>query len=125
MSRLVLDAGALIALDRGDRSMWSRMAKAHADGARLVTHGGVIAQVWRSPRQARLARAITALDVVSIDRELGKLAGLLLAAARTKDAIDAALVVVSRDGDRILTSDPDDILPLATAAARDVEIVRV
>ena len=40
-------------------------------------------------------------------------------------APNAALVVIARDGDRILTSDPDDILRLAAAAGRDVEVVEV
>lgn len=123
--RLVLDAGALIALDRGSRDTWGRLATARANGTRLVTHGGVIAQAWRSGRQARLASALDAIEVLPIDRELGRLAGLLLAAARTTDVVDAALVVISRDGDRILTSDPDDLMRLATAAARDVEIVLI
>jgi hypothetical protein len=125
VSRLVLDAGALIALDRGHRLTWGRFALARANETRLVTHGGVIAQVWRGARQARLAQASNAIDIVPIDRDLGRLAGLLLAASRTADIVDAALVALSRDGDRILTSDPDDLLRLATAASRDVEIVPV
>jgi hypothetical protein len=39
--------------------------------------------------------------------------------------IDAALVLLADDGDVILTSDPDDIEPLAVAANLDVEIVAV
>ena len=55
---LVLDAGALIALERDDRLMWERLRRALRTDDLPVTHGGVIAQVWRggSGRQARLAR---------------------------------------------------------------------
>lgn len=38
--------------------------------------------------------------------------------------IDAALVLLASDGDRIITSDPDDLAPLARAADLDVELVR-
>jgi hypothetical protein len=37
--------------------------------------------------------------------------------------IDAALVLLAEDGDRIITSDPEDIAPLARAADLDVELV--
>jgi hypothetical protein len=37
--------------------------------------------------------------------------------------IDAALVLLARDGDHVVTSDPDDLEPLARAAGCHVEIV--
>jgi hypothetical protein len=40
------------------------------------------------------------------------------------DVIDAALVLPAEDGDQIITSDPDDIEPLAVATQRPVEVVR-
>ncbi len=49
MSRLVLDAGAFIALDRNDRSMWARIAIAHKSGQQILTHAGIVGQVWRRP----------------------------------------------------------------------------
>jgi hypothetical protein len=125
VSRLVLDAGAFIALDRDDRTAWGRLALAERARTPLVTHGGIVAQVWRTARQVRLARVLRLVDVVPLDRDLGRRAGELLAKVRGSDAIDAALVILSRSGDRILTSDPDDIEALADAARRDVEIVAV
>jgi hypothetical protein len=38
--------------------------------------------------------------------------------------IDGALVLLARDGDVIVTSDPDDLEPLARASHRQVGIVR-
>jgi predicted nucleic acid-binding protein len=125
VSRILLDAGALIALDRNQPSMWRRFARAHQDAVPLLTHGGVIGQVWRHGRQARLSQALRSLDVRPLDAALGRLAGQLLAESGTSDVIDAALVLLSRDGDRIYTSDLDDLLRLATAAPRDVEVVLV
>ncbi len=40
-----------------------------------------------------------------------------------KDPIDAAVVLVSERGDRILTSDPEDIRRLAGHAGRRVAII--
>jgi hypothetical protein len=56
---------------------------------------------------------------------LGRRAGALLARARKSDVIDAALVLLAADGDYILTSDPEDLEPLALAAGLQIEIIRV
>lgn len=124
---LVLDSGALVALERGERAMWRRLKIAHGAGLVPVTHGGVVGQVWRGsgPRQARLAAALAGMDVRALDDRLGRAAGELLAATRRRDVVDAAIVLLAHDGDQILTSDPNDIEPLARAAGRHVEIVAV
>lgn len=125
MTRHVLDAGALIALDRNDPAQWQRLEGARRDGIPLVTHGGVIAQVVRRGRQARLAQALGSIDVVALDRDLGRATGRLLAESETSDVLDAALVVISRDGDTIYTSDPDDLERLVAASGIDATIVPV
>ena len=43
-----------------------------------------------------------------LDESLGRAAGALLGATKQSDVIDAALVLLAHDGDRIVTSDPDD-----------------
>lgn len=124
---LVLDAGALIALERGDRAMWRRMKCALTDERVPVTHGGVVGQAWRGhgPRQALLARALAGVRVQPLDEDLGRAAGRLLATTRGSDVIDAALVLLAEDGDLVLTSDAHDLEPLAAAARLHVEIVSV
>lgn len=123
---LILDSGALIALDRNDRAMWRRLAAARVAGAAPLCHGGIVGQVWRGhgPRQARLARALEGVDIRPLDAALGRAAGELLGTAKRRDVIDAALVLLAHDGDHILTSDPDDLEPLARAAGRHVEIIQ-
>jgi predicted nucleic acid-binding protein len=123
---LVLDAGALIALERHDRAMWRRLKSAQLAGSIPVSHGGIIGQVWRGrgPRQALLRKALAAVDVRPLDERLGRAAGELLAAAKRRDVIDAALVVLASDGDYLITSDPDDLEPLARVSGRHVEIVQ-
>jgi hypothetical protein len=58
VSALVLDAGAFVAIDRGDRAMAARLRIAQRDGLELRSNGAVLAQVWRDPagRQVALAR---------------------------------------------------------------------
>jgi hypothetical protein len=120
----VLDAGALIAADRGDRATWTRL-KAAADDAPL-THGGIVGQAWRGgARQARLARFLAGVDVLPLTDELGRASGVLLGATGTADVVDAALVMLAADGDVIYTSDPDDIARLATERDLHVDVVRV
>lgn len=123
--RLILDAGALIAIERGGRETRRRVNAAIAAGLPPLSHGGVIGQVWRGtgPRQATLARALAGVTIRPLDAALGRAAGQLLARTKGHDVIDAALVLLARDGDRIITSDPDDLAVLAHAADLDIELV--
>lgn len=122
---LVLDSGALIALEKSDRVMWRRLKAALLAESVPVSHGGIVGQVWRGggPRQALLARALEGIDVRPLDDDLGRAAGYLLAQAGSDDVIDAALVLLADDGDDIVTSDPGDIEPLAARLGRHVELL--
>jgi len=64
------------------------------------------------------------MDVRPIDEDLGRAAGALLGAARMTDLIDASIVLIAHDGDEIITSDLEDLKPLAAASGRHVELVR-
>ena len=122
---LVLDAGALIALDRNDRAMWTRLKAVHGTGDLPVTHGGVVGQVWRGgPRQARLAAALGGIEIRPLDHQLGRAAGELLKATRTSDVIDAAVALLAVDGDDVVTANLDDLEVLIAATGRHVELIR-
>jgi hypothetical protein len=125
--RLIVDNGALIALERNDRAMWRRLKLALVTEQVPLSHGGVVGQAWRGhgPRQALLARVLEAIEVRPLDRALGRTAGELLARAGRSDVVDAALVLLASDGDQIVTSDPGDIERLARAAHRNVDLIRV
>ena len=124
--RLLLDAGALVAAERGDARAWTRIKREHAMGKAPRTHGGVIGQVWRGgARQALLSKLIPGLEIVALDRGLGERAGVLLGRTRMKDVVDAALVALATDRDVIMTSDPDDLAALADAAGLHVDLVAV
>ena len=126
MSPLVLDAGALVALERGDRATNQRIDEAILAGHSIRTHPLVLAQVWRggSGRQARLARALRAVEVVPLDEASGRRVGELLGRAGTSDPVAAAVVDLAADEDMILTSDPDDLTALVKASGRPVRVVR-
>jgi hypothetical protein len=123
---LVLDAGALVAVERADRDVAALLKLELLAGRTPVTHGGVVGQVWRGgARQANLARLLPALAIVALDDALGRRAGVLLGRARRTDVIDAAVVLLAADGDMILTSDVRDLAPLAAAAGLDVDLLPV
>lgn len=85
----------------------------------------VLAQVWRDGRgrQAGLARLLRAVDVRVLTEEDGRSAGALLGRNGTSDPIDDAVVLMAEPGDRIMTSDPDDILQLAEADGKPVVVI--
>lgn len=125
MSALVLDAGALVAVDRGDRAMIARLRVAQQHGVELRSNAMVVAQAWRDRhgRQASLARLLRAVDVRAVYHQDGRQAGALLGVTGTTDPIDATVVLLADPGDRILTSDPDDLTRLAAAAANRAVII--
>jgi hypothetical protein len=118
---LTLDAGALIALDRGDRRMIALLRQALAEGRAFRVPAGVVAQAWRDGRrQVTLARFLrgTEVSVVPLDEGLSRAAGELCGLTGTADVIDASVVLVARGGsDIIVTSDPSDLRRLDPAAA--------
>ena len=120
-------AGKIFLMQRLDRGTMALLKRELLAGRAPVTHGGVVGQVWRggAGRQANVARLLAGTTVIALDDALGRRAGVLLGRARRKDVIDAAVVLVAMDGDWIVTSDPDDLRPLAAAAGVHVELVSV
>ena len=124
---LILDAGAFVAAERGNREVLARVKHERRLGRTPLTNGGVVAQVWRGGhgKQAPLAQLLASAEIAPVDDQLGKLAGMLLALTGGSDAIDASVVGLARDGDDILTSDPSDLLELARTAGVHVELIPV
>jgi hypothetical protein len=125
--KLVLDSGALVALERNDRAMWRRLKAALAAAEIPTSHGGVIGQVWHGGGawHELLAMALQGVEVMPLSDALGRAAGELLARSGTSDVIAAALVLLCDDGDDLLTSDLDDLELLVSLADRHVELIRV
>jgi hypothetical protein len=110
---VVLDAGALIAFERGDGRMRALVREALKRGVRLVIPAGVLGQVWRgSPRQARLRALVKGPTsrVSPLDQVLAEAAGSLCGRAGTSDVVDASVALVARrERAVIVTSDVDDL----------------
>ena len=124
---LVLDTGAFVAVERGDRDVVALVKRERLASRVPMTNGGVVAQVWRGGhgRQVLVARLLAGVEVAPIDDSLGRRAGMLLARAGRCDAVDATVMCMAADGDDILTSDPGDLRLLAEAAQVHVELIPV
>jgi len=131
MTALVLDTGALIALDRNDRTVWAMLRNAADDSAQVSVPAGVIAQAWRDgSRQALLARALTDCDEVPLEGALARATGLLCGRAGTADIVDASVALVaaarSQTGPTALvTSDPTDLRHLLHTLDASVRLVTI
>ena len=110
---ITLDAGALIALDRGDKRLIALLDRALAQRLKLRVPSGVVGQAWRDGRiQVTLARflRIDEVEIIALDEQLARACGELCGATETDDVIDASVVILARQrGDRIVTSDPRDL----------------
>ena len=109
---LTLDAGALVAYERNDRSVRERIRVALREGGSVIVPAGVLAQVWRDRRrQVRLTMLLRHVHVQDLDERLAKASGELCGRTSTSDVIDASVVVCARrqSGGTLLTSDPADI----------------
>ena len=113
MTGVCLDAGALIAVERGSR--WVRTAVDEAREAGVVhVVPEVVAQVWRGgPRQARLAAFLSSEGVVvpEYDAETARAVGQLAGLSGHADVVDVHVVLHALLHDlTVLTSDPGDLL---------------
>jgi hypothetical protein len=109
----VLDAGALIAIDKKDRRVGAMLRVLQRDGVAVRTSAGAVAQVWRSGRrQANLARLLPGFDTVALDEAAAKKVGDLLGSSATNDLVDAHVALLVEAQGRVLTSDEPDIKAL-------------
>jgi hypothetical protein len=123
---LVLDAGALIAFDRGDRAVAALVAVAVRRGEPAVTSSAAVAQAWcgGGPRQARLARLLSGVEERPLGPPMSRLVGNLCGAVGTDDVADAHLALLATHGDVVVTGDPDDLGPLLRAIGTRAEVRR-
>jgi hypothetical protein len=113
-SGLTLDAGALLALDQPSKQtlMQARLEEVRRRGGTICIPVGVIAQAWRSPRQARLARLIKSpdIDIAAMTLTVARAVGSLCAASGHDDVIDVHVALCARERKHaVITTDPEDI----------------
>jgi predicted nucleic acid-binding protein len=128
---IVLDTGALIALERGDRRVRHHIVNAGENGFKAVVPILVVMEALAGARDhARLNRLLAVIDdelplLVPMGRQIP---GLRARATQASDA-DASVVLeaLARPGSVIMTGDARDIGALleAAGAAGRVPILRV
>lgn len=122
--RLILDAGAVIALSRSDARARAVLAAAVEAGADVSVPAVVVAETVRGVAADapvnRVVKAVGEVDVVT--EAIGRTAGRLLGEAGSSSTVDAIVVAtaVEAAGAVILTGDVSDLGPLA---ARHREVV--
>jgi hypothetical protein len=113
---LILDAGALIAIERGDRATAALIVVARCDGRPIIVPAGAVGQAWRGgARQTLLARLLGAreLSVEPLTEAVARAAGELCGARDTADVIDASVVLAAhRYRAVVLSSDRADLARL-------------
>ncbi|MCA1843277.1 MAG: PIN domain nuclease [Actinobacteria bacterium] len=122
----VLDAGALMAVDKGDRRVGAMLRVLQRDGVPVHTSAGAVARVWRDKRrQANLARVLPGLDIAPLDDIAAKRVGEVLRVNGTGDLVDAHVALLARHGGRVLTSDDADIRALLRTRRVKAVVVHV
>ena len=120
----MLDTGALIAFERGDRQVAALIEATRLRRDRVATSSGCVAQAWRDgARQVLLARLLPGLTEYPLHPGDSRTVGELLAASRTADVVDAHLALLAHDRDSVVTGDPDDLRSLLGATGSTARIV--
>lgn len=124
---LVYDAGALIAAERNDRRLWALHARALQRGVRAIVPAGCVVEVWRSGRQASLARLLEGCEIEPLDADHARRSGALRrGVAEGSGAIDATVAEAAlRRRAAVVSSDRGDIERLAVSARRRVAVIDV
>ena len=110
---VTLDAGGLIAVDRGNRQMLAALALIRQWSGTVTVPATALVQAMRSPsRQVRLIRLIrqTTTKIVDLNRADAIAVGRILARTRTSDLTDAHVVLSARRaGQAVVTTDAADL----------------
>lgn len=120
----VYDAGVLVAAERNRRDVWAEHRARLELGVAPITTAPVVAQVSRSGQQAQLRRFLRGCDIVPFASDQGHEVGALLGAAGKSDVVDAHVVLVAwAAGAAVLTSDEDDLSPLANHLPSPIRVL--
>jgi predicted nucleic acid-binding protein len=108
---LTLDAGALIAYERGGFEARRILTAAFRQGVTTTIPAVVLAEVWRGDaKDAPVARLLKWCRVEPLDAPRARAAGALRRSTADAGAVDACVAVGVRErGDVLATSDPDDM----------------
>lgn len=123
---IVYDAAVLIAADRSDRAVWADHRVRLEIGLVPATTAPVVAQVSRSGQQAQLRRFLRGCDVVPFGDDEAHDVGSLAGRSGLDDVVDVHVIAVAhRRRVGVLTSDKNDLMPIAEVLRPRVPIFRV
>jgi len=127
--RVILDAGGILALSRGDGDARAALERARAEGYVVVIPTPVLAQVHRGGRdRAHVDRVVNKVDaLIPTSEETARLAGALLEASGTDDPVDAIVVAeaLAAAPSVIITSDAGDVRRLLQTQSDGVRVAVV
>ena len=123
---MILDAGVLIAIDRGEPYAKNFLQAALNESAPLRTTAPVAAQVMRDgSKQARLSSFVRSVEVRSFTAADVRDVGRLLRVAKTSDVVDAHLTLFAiQTNDSIVTGDSRDFSDLVAQLGRSAPPIR-
>ncbi len=112
----VLDAGALIAIDRRDRTVGAMLRVRRRDSIPVHTSAAAVALVrCQGQRQANLARLLAGIDITALHDSAGRRVGELLRANNSKDRVNALVA---------LPAEPDGMVLTPSAGSRRAAVAR-
>jgi predicted nucleic acid-binding protein len=123
---LTLDAGALIAAERGNRKFWALWDLAEQRDVDVTVPANVIAQVYRGARSAVVSRLLKACVVEVVDERLARRMGEVCGIADSSDVVDVSVVIgAAARRDHILTSDKRDLERIAAHVRGVAGVIRI
>jgi hypothetical protein len=109
---VVPDAGAFLALEKRDRVMTHLVDRFAREGTPLVTSAGVVAEMWRGGvgAQIPIVFLLRRTRVVDLTHAIARILGRMLGVSRTRDPIDAHIVLLARErGWSVLSADAAEL----------------
>ncbi len=119
MPTIVLDSGALIALESRRSVITAILKRAVDTDAAIHIPAAVLAQVWRDARrQTRLSVLIKdhRVRVIAFDQSVALAVGYLCGRKGTADVVEASVAIEAQRAKAVVvTTDPDDLRALDPA----------
>ena len=116
--KAILDAGALVAVDRRNRLIGVQLRVLQQQGTPIWVSSAVVGQVWRDGRkQANLARVLAGVGIEALGEDDGKRIGELLALSGSADIVDAHVALITAPAD-LVSDQRSRRHPQATASSR-------
>jgi len=116
-----------VAVERSDRDVVALIKRERLAGRVPVSHGGVVAQVWRggTGRHLAVARLLAGTDIAAPDDRLRRRTSVLLARRAWPMRLTSRWRPWPRTVRTSSPSDPGDLQVLAQAAGVHVELIPV